>query len=480
MKILLTGLTGYIGKRLLPVLLEHGHEVISLVRDKTRVQENLLSLDHHRVIEGDLLDPESLKNIPVDIDITYYLVHSMSALLKGFQDLEERSATNFVERINRTNARQIIYLSGISNSERLSSHLASRKSVEEILKRSAAAVTILRAGIIVGSGSASFEIIRDLVEKLPVMVTPKWLNTRCQPIAIRNVIGYLEGVIGLEKAYDQTFDIGGKEVLTYKDMLLQFAEVRKLRRWIYTLPVMTPRLSSYWLYFITSTSYNLAVNLVNSMKIEVVTSENRIRDIVDLELIDYRNSIRLAFERMEQNLVLSSWKDAMVSGNRKIDVSAFIEVPVYGCFKDVRKVPIEGDPRQVLENIWSIGGERGWYYADTLWRFRGFLDKLTGGVGLRRGRTNLSVIHPGDALDFWRVIIANKKESWLLLFAEMKVPGEAWLEFRIRYEPEPVLVQTATFRPKGLWGRIYWHMMSPAHFFIFRKMAVNIATYTGK
>lgn len=478
MRILLTGLTGYIGKRLLPVLLENGHEVISLVRDKTRVQENLITLDHHRVIEGDLLQPDSLKNIPDNIDIAYYLVHSMSATLKGFQDLEERSAINFLEAIEQSGVRQIIYLSGISNSDRLSSHLESRKSVEQILEKSAIPVTILRAGIIVGSGSASFEIIRDLVEKLPVMVTPKWLNTRCQPIAIRNVIGYLNGVIGKEDTYDQTFDIGGEEILTYKQMLLKFAEVRKLKRWIYTLPVMTPRLSSYWLYFITSTSYNLAVNLVNSMKIEVVTAENRIRDIVKLDLIDYSTSIQLAFERMEQNLVLSSWKDAMVVANRNIDVSAFIEVPVYGCFKEVREVPITGDPEQVLDNIWSIGGDRGWYYADTLWRFRGFLDKMMGGIGLRRGRTNLSVIHPGDALDFWRVIIANKKEAWLLLFAEMKVPGEAWLEFKIRYDPEPVLLQTATFRPKGLWGRIYWYSMMPAHFFIFRKMAKKIVQYT--
>jgi uncharacterized protein YbjT (DUF2867 family) len=227
MRILLTGLTGYIGKRLLPVLLESGHEVISLVRDATRVQESLLQLDRHTVIEGDLLLPESLKNIPDDIDIAYYLVHSMSATMKGFQDLEEQSATNFVEAIERTGTRQIIYLSGISNSDQLSSHLTSRKSVEEILKRASAAVTILRAGIIVGSGSASFEIIRDLVEKLPVMVTPKWLNTRCQPIAIRNVIGYLEGIIAQEKTYNQVFDIGGEEVLTYKEMLLQFAEVRK-------------------------------------------------------------------------------------------------------------------------------------------------------------------------------------------------------------------------------------------------------------
>lgn len=477
MKILLTGLTGYIGKRVLPVLLEEGHEVVSLVRDISRVQESYLNLKNHTIIEGDLLSSESLQSIPADIDIAYYLVHSMSATLKGFQTLEEQSAEIFVEALNKTSVRQIIYLSGISNSEHLSSHLESRKSVEEILKRSSAPVTILRAGIIVGSGSASFEIIRDLVEKLPVMVTPRWLNTKCQPIAIRNVIGYLIGVIGNPETYNATFDIGGEEVMTYKEMLLQFAAVRKLKRAIYILPVMTPRLSSYWLYFITSTSYNLAVNLVNSMKIEVVCAENRIREIVQIDLISYRKAIELAFESMEQNLVLSSWKDAMIAGNRKFDLSAFIEVPSFGCFKEIQSIPIKDDPAVVLENIWSIGGKRGWYYGNQLWRFRGFLDKMAGGVGLRRGRTNLSVIHPGDSLDFWRVLIANKKEAWLLLFAEMKVPGEAWLGFRIVSDPDPRLVQTATFRPKGLWGRIYWHLLKPAHFFIFKGMAKSIVSY---
>jgi len=480
LKILLTGLTGYIGKRLLPVLLQEGHEVISVVRDKSRVQDSLLTLKNHSVIEADLLDADSLKKIPKNIDVAYYLVHSMSATLKGFQDLEEKSAENFVAAINKTDSKQVIYLSGISNADHLSSHLESRKSVEEILKKSNSALTILRAGIIVGSGSASFEIIRDLVEKLPVMVTPRWLNTRCQPIAIRNVIGYLVGVIQKKETYDQTFDIGGEEVLTYKDMLLQFAEVRKLRRSIFILPVMTPRLSSYWLYFITSTSYNLAVNLVNSMKIEVVCAENRIRDIIPIELISYRKSIELAFERMEQNLVLSSWKDAMVAANRTIDVDAFIEVPSYGCFKDEQIIPIHRDSNEVLENIWSIGGERGWYYGNLLWRLRGFVDKLNGGVGLRRGRTNLSVIYPGDVLDFWRVVIAKKEEAWLLLFAEMKVPGEAWLEFRIVDDPKPQLIQTATFRPKGLWGRIYWHMLLPFHFFIFKNMAKRIVSYQSK
>jgi uncharacterized protein YbjT (DUF2867 family) len=477
MKILLTGLTGYIGKRLLPVLLEQGHEVISIVRDKTRVQESFANLANHTIIEADLLDSESLLLIPKDIDIAYYLVHSMSATLKGFQSLEEKSAEYFVEAIDKTTTKQIIYLSGISNSDYLSSHLESRKSVEEIIKKAKPAVTILRAGIIVGSGSASFEIIRDLVEKLPLMVTPKWLNTKCQPISIRNVIGYLSGVIMNEATFGKTFDIGGEEILTYKEMLLQFAEVRGLKRAIYTLPIMTPRLSSYWLFFITSTSYNLAVNLVNSMKIEVICAENDIRKIIPIDLISYKEAIGLAFERMEQNLVLSSWKDAMIVGNRKIDVEAFIEVPSFGCFKDEQRFLIDTNTEQVLENIWSVGGERGWYYANTLWRMRGFLDKLSGGVGLRRGRTNLALINPGDVLDFWRVLIAKKDESWLLLFAEMKVPGEAWLEFKIINDPTPTLVQTATFRPKGLWGRIYWYLLLPFHLFIFKGMAKGIINF---
>ena len=480
MKILLTGLTGYIGKRLLPVLLEQGHEVISLVRDESRVNSSMQGLKNHTIMEADLLDQASLKKIPQDIDIAFYLVHSMGATLTGFQKLESQSALNFVQSMNGTRVKQIIYLSGISNAEHLSSHLLSRKSVEEVLKKSKAPLTILRAGIIVGSGSASFEIIRDLVEKLPVMVTPKWLHTKCQPIAVRNVIGYLSEVIMREETFDQTFDIGGEDILSYKEMLLQFAQVRKLRRAIFILPVMTPRLSSYWLYFITSTSYNLAVNLVNSMKIEVICAENRIRDIIKIDLISYSEAIRLAFERMEQNLVLSSWKDAMIAGSKQIDVDAFIEVPTFGCFKNIQKVPIANNKAQVLENIWSIGGERGWYYGNFLWRLRGILDKLTGGVGLRRGRTNLSVIYPGDALDFWRVLIAKKAESWLLLFAEMKVPGEAWLEFKISDDPEPFLIQTATFRPKGLWGRIYWNLLRPVHFFIFKGMAKGIVKYRSE
>jgi uncharacterized protein YbjT (DUF2867 family) len=480
MKILLTGANGYIGKRLLPVLLERGHEVYAAVRDKKRLETGQQPGDNLHILEVDFLQDNPADLLPADLDAAYYLIHSMSASQDDFNELESVSARNFVELIDHTSARQIIYLSGISNAEKLSRHLASRRNVETILSGARASLTNLRAGIIVGSGSASFEIIRDLVEKLPVMVTPKWLNTRCQPIAIRNVIQYLNGVLLHPECMGRTFDIGGPEILTYREMLLQFAEVRNLKRLICTIPVMTPRLSSYWLYFVTAISYNLAVNLVDSMKVEVVCRENRIRDILKIPLIDYRRSIELAFTRIEQNLVLSSWKDAMVSGSRYVDLNKWIEVPRFGCYHDRQTVELRHDPKQVLSNIWNIGGERGWYYANWLWHFRGFLDKLFGGVGLRRGRTHTDNLHSGDALDFWRVILASLEERRLLLFAEMKLPGEAWLEFHIRKrEGKDILEQTTTFRPKGLWGRIYWYLLLPFHTFIFRWMCRRIESYAG-
>jgi uncharacterized protein YbjT (DUF2867 family) len=480
MKILLTGANGYIGKRLLPVLLERGHEVYATVRDRQRFDASQLPAVRLHILEVDFLQDNPVDLLPADLDAAYYLIHSMSASQDDFNELESLSAQHFVTLLNHTSARQIIYLGGISNAEKLSKHLESRRNVENILSTAQASLTILRAGIIVGSGSASFEIIRDLVEKLPFMVTPKWLNTRCQPIAIRNVIQYLDGVLLKDECLGRKFDIGGPEILTYREMMLQFAGVRKLKRLIVTIPVMTPRLSSYWLYFVTATSYNLAVNLVNSMKVEVVCRENEIRDLVDIPLIDYRSSIELAFARIEQNLVLSSWKDAMVSGSKYVELKKWIEVPRYGCYKGRQTIAIEQDPEKVVSNIWSIGGERGWYYASWLWSVRGFLDKLVGGVGLRRGRTNTGTIHSGDALDFWRVLYADKTEPRLLLFAEMKLPGEAWLEFRIRHHGgKDILEQTATFRPKGLWGRLYWYLLLPFHALIFRGMCHRIAQGTG-
>ncbi len=465
MKILLTGATGYIGKRLLPKLIDEGHDVICCVRDKARFNPPASLEEKIKVIEIDLLEAESLTKIPNDIDVAYYLVHSMSES-KDYQDLEKRSAQNFRDSISKTKAKQVIYLSGIVNESALSEHLRSRKQVEDELSKGDYALTCFRAGIIVGSGSASFEIMRDLVEKLPVMIAPRWLETRCQPIGISDVLLFLTKALGEERTYHQSFDIGCKDILTYREMLLTLAEVRGLKRSIWTVPVMTPKLSSYWLYFVTSTSYRLAISLVDSMKVEVVCKENDINEILEVQPISYRAALERAFDKVKNNEIVSSWKDSYASSGINEKITDFIEVPSFGCFKDVRTRMVD-DPAITLDRIWSIGGQTGWYYGNWLWRVRGYLDKLVGGVGLRRGRTNITTITAGDALDFWRVLYANKEEGRLLLFAEMKLPGEAWLEFKLDGEQ---LTQTATFRPLGLLGRIYWFAVLPFHGFIFQGM----------
>jgi uncharacterized protein YbjT (DUF2867 family) len=476
MKVLLTGSNGYIGKRLLPVLLAAGHQVVCSVRDRKRFPVGgVYSNPNISVLEVDFLkDPIDHPEIK-DIDAAYYLIHSMSDRMEDFDKLEEKSAKNFVKLITSTNARQIIYLGGIINQEKLSKHLASRAHVDTILRSSGIPVTTLKAGIIVGSGSSSFEIIRDLVEKLPLMITPRWLNTRTQPIAVRNVLQYLSGVLGREETFNNSYDIGGPDILTYKQMLMQLAELRKLKRLIITLPVMTPRLSSYWLYFVTATSYKLAVNLVNSMKVEVVATPNNLNELLGIKPMTYREALSLAIQRVEQNAVVSSWKDAFVSSTTETDLFAHVEVPINGCFTDRRVKDFTISPDRVLQNIWSIGGDRGWYYGYFLWRLRGILDKFVGGPGLRRGRTNATEINPGDTLDFWRVLVADKADMRLLLYAEMKLPGEAWLEFRIRKSGDHhELIQTATFRPVGLLGRLYWYSVLPFHFFVFDGMATNL------
>lgn len=465
MKILLTGATGYIGKRLLPVLVEEGHEVICCVRDRERFSPPASIKPKIAIIELDLLEAESLSVIPEDIDGAYYLVHSMSAS-GDYQEMEERSAVNFRNALDKTKVSHVVYLGGIINENSLSKHLASRKNVENELAKGHYHFTALRAGIIIGSGSASFEIIRDLVEKLPIMITPKWLKTRCQPIGVSDVMLFLSKTIGHPKTYDRSFDIGSPDILTYKEMLLEFARMRKLKRTIRIVPVMTPRLSSYWLYFVTSTSYKLAVALVDSMKIEVICRNAELNDILGIEPITYREALKKAFSRIQNNEILSSWKDAHVSSGIDINISDFIDVPSYGCFIDRREMPYS-DRDECIRRIWSIGGTRGWYYGTWLWKMRGYIDKLFGGVGLRRGRTNVDEIHAGDALDFWRVLYANEEEGRLLLFAEMKLPGEAWLEFRMN---NGTLVQTATFRPLGLLGRLYWYSVLPFHGLIFNGM----------
>jgi uncharacterized protein YbjT (DUF2867 family) len=455
MKILVTGATGYIGKRLIPLLLNDGHTVVCAVRDKGRAKSYFKNRKNIVLAEADFLNFTSLKNIPKDIDVAYYLIHSMSNSAKEFHILEEKCAFNFKRFAEQTSLKQVIYLSGITNDTKLSKHLLSRKNVENTLASEKYALTTFKAGIIVGSGSSSFEIIRDLVEKLPVMIAPKWLDTKTQPLGIRDVLSFLHRAIGEKKLYNKSFDVFGPEVLTYKEMLLQFSKVRKLKRWILTVPVMTPKLSSYWLYFVTSTSYKLASTLVNSMGVEVIGNKSDINKVLDVNPMSYKQAVEFAFIKIKQNSIISSWKDSYISsGKLKNYVHEFINIP-----------------KRTLDKIWAIGGETGWYYGTFLWKIRGFVDQFFGGAGLRRGRRHPSELNAGDALDFWRVIYADKEKGKLLLYAEMVLPGEAWLEFKIE---EGILYQTATFRPHGLAGRLYWYAVMPFHWFVFNGMINNI------
>ncbi|WP_266206092.1 SDR family oxidoreductase [Pontibacter kalidii] len=478
MKILLTGANGYIGRRLLPLLVEQRHEVICMVRDPRRFDLPETLKEQVQVVKGDLLQPEGLTQLPQDIEAAYYLVHSMGSGGIDFSSAERMAAENFAAYLNTTAARQIIYLSGISNDQQLSKHLASRRHVEDVLSTARAEVTVLRAAIIIGSGSASFEIIRDLVEKLPVMVTPKWLKSRCQPIAIRDVLFYLTAVLGREDCYGKRFEIGGPNVLTCKEMLLKLAGVRRLRRYIITLPILTPRLSSYWLYFVTSTNYTLARSLVDSLRNDAVVQDQHIQELIPHRCLPYEHAVRLAYTKIEQNSVVSSWKDALVSGTMRLNYMDFIQIPEHGVLTDKQRLKFDRAPEEVLANIWSIGGERGWYKTDFLWRMRGLLDKMVGGVGLRRGRRSPHEVKAGDTIDFWRVLLADTKNGRLLLYAEMKLPGEAWLQFRVCQEADGYyLEQLAAFRPDGLLGRLYWYAVLPFHFIIFGGMAHNIVRY---
>lgn len=476
MNILLTGANGYIGKRLLIPLLLKGHHVTCCVRrpesfivpEEFKSQVDVVGIDFSEY-DSDIVSDKT-------IDAAYYLMHSLNSSTSGYMEAEQNVARNFRKIVESLKCKQVIYLGGIANQDKLSEHLESRRAVEDILKGGSYNTTILRAGIIVGSGSASFEIIRDLVEKLPLMITPKWVNTLCQPIAVNNVIQYLEGVLDNDLTYNNIFDIGGPDILSYKQMMLEFSKVRGLKRWIYTIPVMTPRLSSYWLYFITSTNYTLAVNLVKSMRVEVIAGENNLQDIYPIDLISYAESIRIAFSSIKSDIVLSSWIDSVSAFNSDFEKFSSVEVPVNGCFVDKREVTLKQDIEKVQDKLWSIGGKNGWYAANLLWIVRGFIDKLKGGVGLRRGRRNQHELKRGDALDFWRVLEADKEGRRLLLFAEMKLPGEAWLEFKIDASQKPErLIQTATFRPKGLNGRLYWYSLMPFHYLIFKGMIKSIA-----
>ena len=473
-KVIVTGSNGFIGKRLIYQLLEQGHEVYALVRVKgTKFKSAAPSLLHF--IYGDIRDLSTMEPFPQDIDAAYYLVHSMGSVVQNLVETETDIAKNFITAIEKTHCKQVIFLGGIIEDEtKLSPHLSSRLSVEKVLRSSKVPSTILRASIIIGSGSASFEIIRDLVEKLPLMIAPRWLRNYCQPIGIRDVLFYLTGVLLKQPCLGQVYDIGGPEAMSFEEILLRYAKFRKLKRYIFNVPVLTPRLSSYWLVLITSVRFSICSYLVESMRHDTRKLNRQIDTDLPHVCISYEEALQLAFQKISQNEIVSTWMDAWNIEKIHGDLQNYVEVPEEGCLKDIQVVPLAISFEEAKKKIWSIGGDKGWYSLNWAWAIRGMIDKLIGGAGLNRGRRHPTEIQVGDSIDFWRVLQADDKNGHLILYAEMKIPGEAWLEFEIN-KSKSVLKQTATFRPKGIWGRIYWYLFFPFHWIIFRNMAKSLA-----
>ncbi len=473
-KILITGANGFIGKRLVYHLLDKGHEVFALVRVKgTEFKtENFSRL---KIIHGDIRFPNEMDPIPEGLDAAYYLIHSMGSLVENLVEAEVAVAKTFVSLMETHSVKQIIFLGGIiENEQELSPHLSSRLAVEKVLCSSFIPSTILRASLIIGSGSASFEIIRDLCEKLPIMIAPKWVRSFCQPIGIRDVLFYLEGVLLFETTYNKTFDIGGPDVMTFKDVLQRYARYRKLKRLIIDVPVLTPKLSSYWLVLVTSVRYSLCSYLVESMKHSTRKLNLDIDTILPHSCLTYEQTLDLAFQKISQNEIVSTWMDAWDVKKVNKDLQNYIEVPREGCLKDKQEVQVIIPIEDVQSKIWSLGGDKGWYALNWAWRLRGLFDKLIGGIGMNRGRRHPIELRAGDTVDFWRVILADKRKLHLILYAEMKLPGEAWLEFEVDRE-KMLLRQIVTFRPKGFWGRMYWYFLLPIHLIIFKNMAHSIA-----
>lgn len=475
-KILVTGATGFVGKQLILALLAEGHEVYAICRIKgTRVfadeKPNLIYL------WGDLRNPDTYQKMPKDIDAAYYLVHSMSGIVGNLRNAEEQVALAFVQSMKKTCVRQIIYLGGIINSEQsLSPHLSSRLLVEKILKQSSLPTTILRASLIIGSGSASFEIIRDLCKKLPLMVVPKWVQSPCQPIAIEDVLFYLKNVLLNEACYNKTFDIGGPEILTFKQLMQEYSAAQGRKTWMIQVPFLSPQLSSYWLFFVTSVRFSLCYYLVESMKCSTVVQLGDIQSILPHTCLTYRQSIAAAQDKEGNNPVVSTWMDSWETMEENPAIEKFLQMDLDKCFKDQQRIPLTASRETVIDRIWRIGGKTGYYAFDWAWHIRGFADKLVGGIGLNRGRRDPVEIQVGDSIDFWRVLIADKNSGHLVLFSYMKVPGKAWLSFQLTEEEGRIyLVQTALFQPSGFWGSLYWYSLYPIHWFLFRRMAKNLA-----
>lgn len=469
--IAVTGATGYVGGRLVPRLLDLGYRVKCLVRSPAKLFERpWASHSNVEIIQADFSSPDSLAKQLKGCSSAYYLVHSMMSAGGDYACRDQELAEGFARAARTAAVERIIYLGGLGETgPDLSEHLSSRREVEQSLGSTGIPVTVLRAAMIIGSGSASFEILRYLVDRLPVMVTPKWVTTPCQPIAIRNVIGYLTGVLGAPQTIGGVFDIGGPEVVTYRDLMREMAEALSLhRRIIIPLPVLTPRLSSYWIHLVTPLSKDIAKPLAEGLRNPVVCRDQRIQKIIPQQLLTVREAIQAACQKVAERDVPTNWSMAGVIPGDPDWAGGTV-------FRDERKLLISAPDWAIHRAICRVGGGHGWYAADWLWQLRGWIDLLVGGPGLRRGRRDPESVGYGEALDFWRVVAIEPNRS-LALRAEMKLPGEARLEFQI--EPQSTggctLTQRALFAPRGLFGLLYWYAIVPLHHIVFSGMIRGI------
>ncbi len=469
-RIAIAGVTGYIGGRLAPLLLASGYALRCLVRSPRKLEDREWASDPRvEIRQVDLADPASLATQLSGCDAAFYLVHSMISADDEYAKQDQSLANSFAQAAREAKLPRIIYLGGLGETGAdLSEHLSSRRDVETALASTGVPVTVLRAAMIIGSGSASFEILRYLVQRLPVMITPKWVSTRCQPIAVDNVLAYLVGVLAVPETIGGVFDIGGSETLCYLDIMRVMAEELKLPpRWIIPVPVLTPRLSSYWIHLVTPLSHKIAAPLAEGLKNEVVCREDRIRALVPQKLLDVREAIHAALGQVESRTVETNWSMAgPLPGDPDWSGGTV--------FKDTREVEIAAPAWAVFRAVCRLGGAHGWY-TKWLWNIRGGLDKLAGGPGLRRGRRHPDLLRYGDTLDFWRVT-AIDHDRRLSLRAEMHLPGEALLDFQVlpRNEQTCMLQQTAFFEPRGLSGLLYWYVVLPAHGLVFKAMLEGI------
>jgi uncharacterized protein YbjT (DUF2867 family) len=463
MKVLVTGATGYIGGLLIPLLLERGHEVRVMVRDPQRVAGRSWS-DSVEIVRGDVEKPDTLPAAADGIDTAYYLIHLMGSG-KDFAARDRQAARNFVEA--GRGLRHVVYLGGLlPKGDRISGHLASRAEVGEIL-RDGLPTTEFRAGPVVGAGSASFEMVRYLTERLPAMVAPKWILNEVQPIAVRDILDYLIGALDREPA--GVYNVG-TDPLTFKDMMQEFAAVRGLRRIIVPVPVLAPKLAALWVGLVTPISNLLAVPLIEGVVHPVVADTSRARaDFPNIGPMSYRDAVVSALRQTEENAVATRWSNALGAA------PSFELQQKEGLIRETRSCKVANDQEHTFAAFASIGGDTGWLYWDWAWELRGLMDQIVGGPGLRRGRRHPTELEPGDAVDFWRVEKVEPPHL-LRLRAEMKVPGRAWLQWEAIPEDNGTrLVQTAIFQPIGLGGQMYWNALYPFHTFIFSGLVRKIA-----